>query len=282
MAKAQRLRLSEIRDIFRLVGECRELGGDPIAWRQHALAGLSRLLGGAVAMSMELQRLGDPAPNVEWVRVLSVVEYGWPTAAERGHFWRFMADGPPDRHPMMGPMSKAPEALISRRRCEVVADAVWYNGAFVNEYLRAAGSDDNLISAYVPASGLGHTFNVSRRWGDGPFEVRQRRLLHLCHGELAALRGRRLATGTGPSIAELPVRLRQVLLCLLEGDSEKQAAARLNIRPATAHEYVKRLHRRLGVQSRGELFARCWRLLPTLQNFQQGLDRDPEPDDGRT
>jgi len=55
----------------------------------------------------------------------------------------------------------------------------------------------------------------------------------------------------------LPPRLRQVLAGLLKGDSEQQVALRLGISAHTVHEHVKRLHRRFGVSSRGELLARA-------------------------
>jgi DNA-binding CsgD family transcriptional regulator len=60
-----------------------------------------------------------------------------------------------------------------------------------------------------------------------------------------------------PSLtAGLSPRHGQTLLRLLEGDSEKQVAARLGVSPHTVHVYVKALHRRFNVSSRGELLAR--------------------------
>jgi len=41
----------------------------------------------------------------------------------------------------------------------------------------------------------------------------------------------------------------------MEGDSEKQIAARLGISLPTVHQYVTTLYRRFGVQSRGQLLA---------------------------
>jgi DNA-binding NarL/FixJ family response regulator len=43
--------------------------------------------------------------------------------------------------------------------------------------------------------------------------------------------------------------------CLLEGDSEKEAAARLALSRATAHQYVTALYRHFRVQSRAQLLA---------------------------
>lgn len=54
----------------------------------------------------------------------------------------------------------------------------------------------------------------------------------------------------------LPPRLLRVLDRLLEGDSEKEIAVRLQLSPHTIHEYAKQLYRRLEVRIRAELMAR--------------------------
>jgi DNA-binding CsgD family transcriptional regulator len=81
-----------------------------------------------------------------------------------------------------------------------------------------------------------------------------RRLVHLAAQELGPLLGTVLAAGD-PGWSNLPPRWRQTLDCLLDGDSEKQAAVRLGISPQTAHQYVKGLYGHFGVSSRGELLA---------------------------
>jgi DNA-binding NarL/FixJ family response regulator len=57
-------------------------------------------------------------------------------------------------------------------------------------------------------------------------------------------------------VSGLPERQQQTLAGLLAGDSEKQIAHRLQLSPHTVHDYVKRLHRALGVSSRGELLSK--------------------------
>jgi DNA-binding CsgD family transcriptional regulator len=59
-----------------------------------------------------------------------------------------------------------------------------------------------------------------------------------------------------PPTPALPPRLEQTLRGLLGGQSEKEIARELGVSVHTVHEYVKDLHRRLGVNSRGELLAR--------------------------
>ncbi|MGC4030448.1 MAG: LuxR C-terminal-related transcriptional regulator [Tepidisphaeraceae bacterium] len=58
------------------------------------------------------------------------------------------------------------------------------------------------------------------------------------------------------AVLGLPPRLAQTLAGLLAGLSEKQVARDLSLSPHTVHTYVKQLHKRLGVASRGELLAR--------------------------
>jgi DNA-binding NarL/FixJ family response regulator len=59
-----------------------------------------------------------------------------------------------------------------------------------------------------------------------------------------------------PPLPPLPRRLEQVLRRLLNGDSEKQIARSLNVSTHTVHDYAKELHKRLGVNTRGELLNR--------------------------
>jgi hypothetical protein len=87
MGQTSNLRLKEVRAVFRLVGECRELGIDSALWRRHILTELVRLTGGTVAMGGPAAvRNGllvpDPAP---------AVDLGWEGARERAIFAHFCA-----------------------------------------------------------------------------------------------------------------------------------------------------------------------------------------------
>jgi pSer/pThr/pTyr-binding forkhead associated (FHA) protein len=57
-----------------------------------------------------------------------------------------------------------------------------------------------------------------------------------------------------PGLSDGP---RQVLRLLVQGVSEKEAAATLNLSYHTVHAHVKQIYRQLGVRSRGELIALC-------------------------
>lgn len=73
---------------------------------------------------------------------------------------------------------------------------------------------------------------------------------------IAPLVGGPLARFGEPSPADLPPRVRDVLRCVLEGDSDKQLAARLGIGVYTVNQYTKHLYRHFRVRGRSELLAR--------------------------
>jgi len=65
---------------------------------------------------------------------------------------------------------------------------------------------------------------------------------------------------------------RQVLRLLVQGVSEKEAAAALHVSYHTVHSHVKLIYRQLGVSSRGELVALCLSP-PGLKIPAEGVDR---------
>jgi DNA-binding CsgD family transcriptional regulator len=69
--------------------------------------------------------------------------------------------------------------------------------------------------------------------------------------------GEQMLDGKPAPVAQEPLspRERQTLELLLTGFAEKQIAARLAISKHTVHVYVKSLHKRFNVSSRGELLA---------------------------
>jgi hypothetical protein len=82
MGRSTKLRLSDIRGATQLVHECSELWADPAAWRQHLVAGASRLTGMAVVHYAEFLlsgKQGQPEP-------ICRADVGWRDATARGAF----------------------------------------------------------------------------------------------------------------------------------------------------------------------------------------------------
>jgi DNA-binding CsgD family transcriptional regulator len=128
-------------------------------------------------------------------------------------------------------------------------------------------SDDGHISAIA----------LRRAVGERDFSPREQQLLTFFHGELGPLIGRSLVSATEPSPEKLSPRLRQTLACLLEGDSERQVAARLGLNLATTHQYVTALYRRFGVQSRAQLLAHALKRMGQGQWRRLTSESAPSP-----
>jgi DNA-binding NarL/FixJ family response regulator len=97
---------------------------------------------------------------------------------------------------------------------------------------------------------------IARAIGEVDFSVRQKAVVREAMAHVAPLIGGPLARFYEPVPSELPPRLRQVLRCLLEGDTDKQVAARLGLTRHTVNQYTKVVFRHFRVRSRPELLAR--------------------------
>ncbi len=249
MGKSQRLTLGQVRAVGRLVEECREVGDDPGRWRPHLLCGINTLVGAMFATTAEL----DPA-GLDGPRLVGFIDVGLPVGGARERWDEFIREGGFVRHPAGARFATIPGPRNTRRRRELLTDDEWYRSRFYEEWVRPFGVDDGLISVHPGPGGMGFMLSPGRAIGERPFDGRGAGLCHLIQLALAPHLGRSLATTADP-VCRLSPRLRETLDYLLEGDSEKHAAARLGISPATVREYVQALYRHFGVSTRAELMA---------------------------
>jgi DNA-binding CsgD family transcriptional regulator len=261
MVKSQRLRLSDLRRAFRLIGECRDLGADTEAWRRHAFAGLARLLEARAATGGEVRW---PRPDGLLVFVHPVVTGFSPE--EIAVFAQFMRARNPDPaagDPTLHPLGQSAGRLVTRTRRQLVSDRPWYASFSYNEIRRVIGVDHCVYSLCALSGEDSYSFiGLHRATGERGFESREQHLLHICHDEIGRLTGTVLARKT--ERACLAPRLCQTLECLLDGDSEKQVASRLALSLPTVHQYVTALYRHFDVSSRAELLAHFIRRPPPL------------------
>ena len=250
MGRSERLRLSQVRAVFRLVGEVRELGADTIAWRTHMVARLCVLLDAPVGMG------GEIPPDS--ITPTAAVDMGWGTARDRREWLEFMASGDDAVDPVVVNALALRGRRYSLSRRQLVEDRKWY-GTNHFELRRRAGLDDCITSSVpLPLAGWDQVFMLMRPLADRPFSPGERRVADLFHQELGRLW---MATPghAPPPETTLSPRQRQVLACLLAGDAEKQAARKLGVSHRTAHNHVTALHRHFGVHTRGELIAKVRR-----------------------
>ena len=252
-----KLSLSSVRRAFRLIGEIRQHGADPQAWRPHLLRGLIELLDADLVISSEVHFRTTPKDDV-----LRVTDIGWGLERD-GQPWRIHAerDESPQSYLVVvggggarvgggGPRgggrgkSAAPanqDDIVPIKPLKKLRDG---RGFILSQYaLPHLGAVDQL--------GL-HRYDLRR-----PFTPAQAKLVRLFHVELGRLwKDDALKRAADPA-AELPPRLVQTLDGVLRGDSEKQIAFALGLSQHTVHNYIRALHARFEVSSRAELIAKA-------------------------
>jgi DNA-binding CsgD family transcriptional regulator len=269
MAESRRLRLHELRNLYLLLGECCELGADPLAWRQHVVEKLPALFGGQVGIFTEFEVVGVPFCDPFWVGFPRIHDYGWSTSSDRKPFEERLKVGYPERDPHVTPDLLQKRLKVSHWSGDL-GRSTWQRSELFNTWVKHAHLDDGLFAHHLIEPGRMRWFFVNRALGDQPFRERDCRLIALLNVEMARLLGTRLARIGEAGVTDLPRRLREVLICLMRGDAEKQVALRLGVSPNTVHAYIKQLHQRFGVVSRGELLCRCRRFWPILAALENG------------
>jgi DNA-binding CsgD family transcriptional regulator len=258
MSKSNRVRLKDMRDIGRLVAECREVGTDVNLWGHRLCEGLAELIPtrtvtcGLVTPAV-VQGGSLPMPGTAGISAV-----GFEQGRIREMYRAFHKEQMTWTDPSFTALSKVGGRLAVCRRRELVDDATWYRSPHYQDYYRACRVDDCILSMARPEPTAGVAFmflNINRTLGDQPCTIRERRMVRLLLAEIVGLLGMKLAVTNEPGNDGLTPRLRQVLQCLREGDGEKQVAQRLGISPHTVHMHINRLHRRFGVSSRSELLA---------------------------
>jgi len=254
MGESASLRAKDYRTLFQVVGECRELGADPIAWRLHLLKAICAELGARVGAGGEATGIaqGKFIP-------LSTVDDGWENDDQRQAMFDWLE---------LQAKGGAPKGLLPLKEPTTV-HAILNRGEYYTDqqpdcldeladYLRRSEVQDLLLSMHRIAIGPDHFcgLTIMRGLGDREFSSRDKMFLATLHREIAPLVGRQLAKANEPSTMRLSPRRRQVLDCLLEGMSEKQAATELGLTQPTVHQYVKAVYRHFHVYSRAELMAR--------------------------
>src|SRR5262245_48738928 len=132
MSKSARIRVSDLRAILETVSECRDLGDDPVVWREHFLAALAKLVGADGVMGGELTglRAGRPAD-------IAAIHFGWETASARNRWEQayrdFAAGRLPD--PAIGECfsqvtGERGEASIA----QLLGERAWYRSIFYDFY----------------------------------------------------------------------------------------------------------------------------------------------------
>lgn len=249
--RSELVRMDELRAMFRLEGELGELPPGSEAQRAHALRGMCALVGADVGLWVTLG--GLRSGNIV---MKDAVDVGFAGEHERRTFRGYVAgEQQRSEDPALCRVPTRMEGPVGTfSRAQLIDDQGWYRSAHVQEFRRAGRVDGFLYGLRIGDDGdSGYGIGMHRAWGRRAYTERERRLLDVFHRESQRLRANLPAASPA---AGLPPRLAQTLRALARGLSEKQVADELGLSPHTIHEYVKALHQRFDVKSRGELLAR--------------------------
>ncbi|MBC8105479.1 MAG: hypothetical protein H7Z14_02720 [Anaerolineae bacterium] len=248
--RGEHLRLGAVRDVFRLVGEIREQGADPSKWRPHMVRRISKMMNAEIVVSSEIHFRAAGEGGVYHVH-----DIGW-GCDQDGNTWQINTE-----------REEKPEAYwltvlgkntpVPQRKPTDESESSDKPVIAVTPVRAVYGGTSFVLSQYpLPHLGAVDQLGLHRAWGNQPFTRPEHRLIRLFHLELGRLWKKDALQKAQDPASALPPRLAQTLAELQAGSSEKQVSIALGISRHTVHNYVKALHRRLGVSSRGELLAK--------------------------
>jgi DNA-binding CsgD family transcriptional regulator len=275
--------LDDVSAVIRLVREVCDRWDEPAVWREHLLHGACRLLNGNVGMMIADQASRD----ARFVQPTAVGLVGVPgpmrTLADSavGRFHRLGYDEAsttllPGLTTLYGHIVRQGWVTVSRG--ELSDDSSYHAAPFYRDFQRHIDCDDFVVSIrIVDVPRRPEAITIDRPHGAPRFGPREVTLLKLLHDEIAPLIGVRLATEAHLCRGGLSKRLNETLSLLLDGRSEKEAAAAMRLSSRTVHDYVTALYQHFRVSSRAELLAYFIRRQPVPREAdKQGRHGDTE------
>jgi DNA-binding CsgD family transcriptional regulator len=256
MAADQMVRWTQVRLLLRLMREAEELlaaGSDPTL---HVIDGLGGIVGADASATADATDF-HPTGKTE---VGTIISTGLTQNEVFNIFSTYKLEGAA-ADPVVPKMATRHGAkqVITCTRWEYITRNEW-DRSLVAEGLRPFR--ESLYSTRL--TGDDQTCNgvmLLRR--NKPFDDEAKNLVRLFHLECyRRLDQQRNTVAARATMESLPRRQREALECLLRGDSEKSAAAKMGVSPHTLHNYVKALYAAFGVSSRSELLALCLRINP--------------------
>ncbi len=253
MGKHQHIRLSDMRAIYHLLCETRELGRNAAAWRKHAVVGLVALAGAQTGFCME-QKIGGAIHVANSGR--DGIGWGNQRAVTVTKSVRHTRPNTLTCHP--AGLQLASRVLAGKSfvcvRPEIIPDRNWRISERVGTVAQFPVGGEFLISHCPSGAHLHMAFCLSRIPDAKPFERRDRTLVHLFHRELMQLiNSERSCIERSAPLSNLPPRLRQTAMYIISGKSEKEIASHLRLSAHTVHHHIQRLHNLFNVGSRCQL-----------------------------
>jgi DNA-binding CsgD family transcriptional regulator len=247
MFRYEAVREADVAALLRLVGEVTELPPDKVVRRTHVLNGLLSLIGGRSAAAMEMA-LPDEGPLA---RAGTVININYGSEAEARYSERFLVHNDPADPALPEFLAARGQTITLVRR---VDDREYYRSAHFDIVRRPYQIDHSLYCRLKLPDGTDVSVGVQRCPGDPEFSEREKAIVHLLHTNAPHVY--HVARPAPSEFDQLAPRLQPVLRYLLQGDADKEVAAKLKLSRHTVHRYAQVIYREVGVHSRGELLAK--------------------------
>lgn len=248
---------NDVRRIGRLFGECCELGDDPAIWRVHLGEGLRDLIGADLVFCVETGNCTGDRPID-----LGIAESGWEQGFNREGWLRAIIEFRHDPFYSLGLQRYFDRLRIEdgavRSRKDLIGENEW-EASFDRLVIHDAIGVDNVVWGFRSISGASnqHAGVIAlREQGRRDFTGREKTVLRETMLQVAGAVGGKLSSFQEISPSQLPARTRDVLRALLEGNSDKQIAQRLQLSRFTVNSHTKKIFEHFRVQGRSELMAR--------------------------
>ena len=245
----------DARKVIGLLGEVANLNVDHRTKKRFLMEGMAKIIHAEVwwwahTRLPDDKLEGTPVPYL-------LIDDGWSDDDKRALYFQHHA------HPQYPELFDSTMRDYGKRykyftltRRDFIPDDTWYLSDLYRRFREPVGVDDFIYSIHLIGDGKISSMGFYRRPGAHPFSDRDRFIVHLVSSEVRWLHETGNDTPAAEYVSGMSQRMSQVLILLLFGDSKKQIAAKLHMSYHTVDDYIKRLHRRFEVSSRGELLAK--------------------------
>ncbi len=251
MGQSNRLRLSDVRSIMRLLGDARDLRYDGPAQRRMLVNGLGRLIGGHNGFSVLFEHFvtgGHPVPTELIVGGVFDPDWIHYTSAE---WCQYDAMDDPMVAATLGKSSDITVAVRTR----IMTDREYRGYPAYEQLLGPCRVNDLLVTFYPRGPGQIRGYALHRRMGERNFSLREQRIGQLFITELSRLDRAGKLEVRPPGGGRLAPRQSQLLAHLARGRAPKQIARDLGLSVETVRTYLRDLYRKMDVSGRDELIA---------------------------
>lgn len=247
MAQDGKSSVKDFKQVLRVVAETAELWYDPQLQRRYTLDALMKLVDASAGLLFIWGDclLGGSNPCV------SLVHSGLDDA-QAGRITNYLQTGAP-ADPALPKLADLVAPVVVQTRRDLISDKAWYASDYYKDFRSSLGLDDT-IYAKISVPNKIIAIALLRKTDAEPFTSQHAHMVDMALSQMA-WPFQPEDVPVDPRLSALQPRLKKVMQHLLEGDSEKQVAAKLGLSKHTVHEYVKMLYQQLGVNSRGELLS---------------------------